>query len=166
MLSHSAAETHKIGIRLAANLSVPGVVLLRGSLGSGKTTLARGIAEGLGLNDPSLVTSPSFSLINIYQGRCRIYHIDLYRLEGARDIHSTGIDDFLGGEGITLVEWSERLTFGVEDAIRVELNDAGGDARSIRICYPASMRKARGRNSRRKKSAGRRPAMCQEPIMR
>jgi tRNA threonylcarbamoyl adenosine modification protein YjeE len=81
--SHSSEETHRIGIEIGKNLQIPGVVLLRGTLGMGKTTLARGIAEGLGLADTSRVCSPSFTLVNIYQGRCPIYHVDLYRLSGA-----------------------------------------------------------------------------------
>jgi tRNA threonylcarbamoyladenosine biosynthesis protein TsaE len=79
-----------------------------GDLGAGKTTLTRGIAQGLGLADTSLVNSPSFTLVNVYQGICPIYHVDLYRLEGARDLYSIGLDDFMGSEGVTIIEWSER----------------------------------------------------------
>ena len=86
------------------------MVFLRGSLGTGKTTLTRGIAQGLGIKDPSLVNSPSFTLVNIYYGRCPIYHVDLYRLDGERDLYSIGLDDFLGKDGVTVVEWSERLS--------------------------------------------------------
>jgi tRNA threonylcarbamoyladenosine biosynthesis protein TsaE len=132
-LSKSAEETREIGIELARSLSVPGVVLLRGDLGTGKTTLTRGIAEGLGLKDPSRVNSPSFTLINVYHGDCPIYHVDLYRLHGARDLYSIGLDDFMGAEGVTIVEWSERLSFSLEGAIEVELKDAGGDKRIIII---------------------------------
>jgi tRNA threonylcarbamoyl adenosine modification protein YjeE len=71
-LSKSPEETMKIGLELARTLPVPGVVLLRGGLGAGKTTLTRGIAQGLGLSDTSLVNSPSFTLVNVYQGACPI----------------------------------------------------------------------------------------------
>jgi tRNA threonylcarbamoyladenosine biosynthesis protein TsaE len=132
-ISKSPEETVKIGMEFARLLPVPGVVLLRGDLGTGKTTLTRGIAQGLGLKDPSLVNSPSFTLINIYQGTCPIYHVDLYRLHGARDLYSIGLDDFLGKEGVTIVEWSERLAFSLEGAIEIELKDAGDDQRKLRI---------------------------------
>jgi tRNA threonylcarbamoyladenosine biosynthesis protein TsaE len=132
-ISKSPEETMKIGMELARSLPVPGVILLRGDLGTGKTTLTRGIAQGLGLKDPSLVNSPSFTLINVYQGSCPIYHVDLYRLHGARDLYSIGLDDFLGKEGVTIVEWSERLAFSLEGAIEIELKDAGDDQRKLRI---------------------------------
>jgi tRNA threonylcarbamoyladenosine biosynthesis protein TsaE len=132
-LSKSPEETMNIGFELARTLSVPGVVLLRGGLGAGKTTLTRGIAQGLGLGDTSLVNSPSFTLVNVYQGACPIYHVDLYRLDGARDLYSIGIDDFLGKEGITIIEWSERLLFPLDGSVEVTIEDAGDDQRILSI---------------------------------
>jgi tRNA threonylcarbamoyladenosine biosynthesis protein TsaE len=132
-LSKSPEETMQIGMDLAQSLPVPGVVLLRGSLGCGKTTLTRGIAQGLGLSDPSLVNSPSFTLVNVYPGACPIYHVDLYRLDGARDLYSIGIDDFLGKEGVSIIEWSERLLFPLKGAVEIEIEDAGGDQRILKI---------------------------------
>jgi tRNA threonylcarbamoyladenosine biosynthesis protein TsaE len=109
-------------------------VLLRGALGTGKTTLTRGIAQGLGLEDLSLVSSPSFTIVNVYHGRCPIYHVDLYRLEGARDLYSIGLDDFLGTEGVTVVEWSERLSgYCGPDTVQIEIEDAGAERRKIRL---------------------------------
>jgi len=131
--SSSSEETHRIGIEIGKTLSIPGVVLLRGALGMGKTTLTRGIAEGLGLADSDRVCSPSFTLVNIYRGRCPIYHVDLYRLSGARDLYSTGIDDFIGKDGVTIVEWSERLTEFFPGAVEIEITDAGGDSRIMKI---------------------------------
>lgn len=131
--SSSPEETHQIGIEIARMLPVPGVVLLRGTLGMGKTTLTRGIAEGLGLEDTGCVCSPSFTLVNVYQGHCPIYHVDLYRLEGARDLYSIGIDDFIDRDGVTVVEWSERLSELFPDAVEIELTDAGGDSRLLHI---------------------------------
>jgi tRNA threonylcarbamoyladenosine biosynthesis protein TsaE len=133
VVSNSPEDTQRIGLELARRLRVPGVVLLRGALGTGKTTMTRGIAQGLGLEDLSLVNSPSFTLINIYHGSCPIYHVDLYRLQGNRDIYSIGLEDFLGREGVTIVEWSERLGYSVGRAIEVELEDAGDDRRILRI---------------------------------
>ncbi len=137
VVSGSPSETRALGICLATELPIPGVVLLSGALGSGKTTLTRGIAEGLGLKDASVVCSPSFTLVNIYQGRCPIYHVDLYRIQGERDLRSVGIDEFLDKDGVTIVEWSDRLSFSVPDAYRVLLEDAGGQNRRIQICRPA-----------------------------
>jgi tRNA threonylcarbamoyladenosine biosynthesis protein TsaE len=137
VLSKSPEDTQKIGRELAASLPVPGIVLLRGALGTGKTTLTRGIAQGLGLEDPGLVNSPSFTLLNIYQGACPIYHVDLYRLRGARDLHLIGLDDFFGREGVTVVEWSERLNSPVGMATEIEIEDAGDDLRLLHILSPA-----------------------------
>ena len=133
MISRSAEETQKIGFQIARQLRVPSVVLLCGALGTGKTTLARGIALGMGIEDGSLISSPSFTLVNIYAGRCRVFHVDLYRLESERDIRSTGLDEFLGLNGVTIVEWGERLPAWPDDAVVVDLEDAGGDTRIIEI---------------------------------
>jgi tRNA threonylcarbamoyladenosine biosynthesis protein TsaE len=141
VISKSPEETQRIGCELARSLPVPGIVLLRGALGTGKTTLTRGIAEGLGIVDPDLVSSPSFTLVNIYQGACPIYHVDLYRLRGERDLYLTGLDDFLGRDGVTVVEWSEHLTFAPVSATEVEIEDAGDDLRVLHIMSPASGRK-------------------------
>jgi tRNA threonylcarbamoyladenosine biosynthesis protein TsaE len=144
----SEDETHAFGRRLAATVTVPGVILLRGSLGAGKTTLARGIAEGLGA-DPVEVHSPSFTLVNIYRGRCPIYHVDLYRVEGPGDLSSIGLDDFLGVEGVTIVEWSERLAYPVDSAVTVEITDSGAERREFAV-YSADRIGARPRLRRKR----------------
>lgn len=138
IITESSEETCRIGSDIARKIRVPGVILLRGDLGSGKTTLTRGIAQGLGLKDPTLVNSPSFTLVNIYQGDCPIYHVDLYRLGSDRDLYSIGLDEFLGKEGVTVVEWSERLSYSIEQAIEIEITDAGDDRRVIHIHLPAT----------------------------
>ena len=141
LISRSPEETHDLGFQIAQDLRVPGVVLLRGALGTGKTTLARGIACGLGLEDPTAVSSPSFTLVNTYQGRCPIYHVDLYRVQSERDLETVGIDEFLGERGITIVEWGERITFPLRNDIVVELEDAGGETRRLRIHQGKTERK-------------------------
>ena len=144
-VTRSPEETEALGRRIARGLTVPCVVLLRGSLGTGKTTLARGIATGLGLEDSSLVNSPSFTLVNIYKAKHLIYHVDLYRLEGERDFRSVGIEDFFGEDGVTIVEWGERLPFPARSALAVDLDDAGGDTRVITVSKPI-----RGKHKSRK----------------
>lgn len=141
IFSRSPEQTRRAGLEIARSLSIPGIVLLRGALGTGKTTLTRGIAQGLGLDDPGLVSSPSFTLINIYNGICPIYHVDLYRLGDERDLYSIGLDDFLGREGVTIIEWSERLAEDLEDAIIVEIEDAGDDRRMLHIISPGTWKK-------------------------
>ncbi|MBU6150466.1 MAG: tRNA (adenosine(37)-N6)-threonylcarbamoyltransferase complex ATPase subunit type 1 TsaE [Chloroflexi bacterium] len=106
MVSHGSAQTHRIGVRLGSMFTGGEIVLLDGDLGAGKTVLARGIAEGLGVTDP--VTSPTFTIIHEYEGRLPLAHIDLYRLSGNGDISPTGIDDYLRGDGVTVVEWPGR----------------------------------------------------------
>jgi tRNA threonylcarbamoyladenosine biosynthesis protein TsaE len=95
--------------------------------------MTRGLAHGLGLKDPALVHSPSFTIVNIYHGRCTIYHVDLYRVRGSRDLRSVGLEDFFGKDGITIVEWGERLAATDRSSVKVELQDAGDDRRIIRI---------------------------------
>jgi tRNA threonylcarbamoyladenosine biosynthesis protein TsaE len=130
--SRSPEETERLGCELARAVPIPGVVFLCGSLGTGKTTLARGFARGFGLHNPALVHSPSFTIVNIYQGRCPIYHVDLYRLAGERDLSSIGLEDFLGQDGVTIIEWGERLGSYRDADLVVELEDSGGDTRIIR----------------------------------
>jgi tRNA threonylcarbamoyladenosine biosynthesis protein TsaE len=130
--SRSPEETKRFCAMIARSIQIPGVILLRGSLGAGKTTLTCGIAQGLGIDDSSLVNSPSFTLVNIYQGICPIYHVDLYRLDGQNDLYSIGLM-ISGKEGLTVIEWSEKLRSPLEQATEIELEDAGDDRRLLRV---------------------------------
>jgi tRNA threonylcarbamoyladenosine biosynthesis protein TsaE len=103
----SEAETIALGERLGRQIS-RGVVLLIGNLGAGKTTLAKGIVQGLGAGDADEVSSPTFTLIHEYGGG-RVYHIDLYRLDEPREVESLGLDELYGREALILIEWGERF---------------------------------------------------------
>ena len=133
LVTHGEAETTRAGVELAADLAPGDVVLLIGDLGLGKTVLARGIATGLGV-DPSEVHSPTFTLVNQYQGRVPVHHVDLYRIERESDLGELGLEEILGGEGVAIVEWGERLgRYGVRDGLEVSFVDRGGTEREIRI---------------------------------
>jgi tRNA threonylcarbamoyladenosine biosynthesis protein TsaE len=133
LVTRSPEETHALGVSLARQLNPPCTVLLSGSLGAGKTALARGIAVGAGLDDPARVSSPSFALVNRYEGKVPIYHVDLYRLEGERDLASVGLEEFMDRSGITIVEWGERIELPMASAVRIAILDLGGDSREFTI---------------------------------
>jgi tRNA threonylcarbamoyladenosine biosynthesis protein TsaE len=127
----SAEETFELARNMAAGFKGTEVVLLIGELGAGKTVFAKGIASGAGVADPERVSSPSFTLVNVYQGKHPIYHIDLYRLEREAEITDLGWEDMIG-QGIVVVEWAEKLTFPV-GGIVVRIETAGDDERRITI---------------------------------
>lgn len=128
----SADETRHLGLELAARLRPDGTALLFGDLGSGKTVLTQGIAKGLGL-DPALVQSPTFTLIHEYdRGPARLVHIDLYRLE-AEEVEAIGVEEFLAGDGVKVVEWADRLPW-LPSAVEVRLRmGASPDEREVEI---------------------------------
>jgi tRNA threonylcarbamoyladenosine biosynthesis protein TsaE len=107
--SGSAAETVALGERLGALLGEGDFIALTGELGSGKTQFARGVAVGVGVDPAVPVTSPTYTLVNPYQGRLPLYHFDLYRLVNANEIADLGFEEFFYGSGVCLVEWAERL---------------------------------------------------------
>ena len=130
-LTYSEQETIDLAHRLAAGLTCGAVILLHGDLGSGKTAFVRGVARGLGI-DPDQVTSPTFVIIQEYRGSAALFHVDLYRLEGAAAIDDLGIQE-LSGEGIVAIEWADRLPRPIAGAMQVTLEDAGGDVRRITV---------------------------------
>lgn len=122
----SEEATQQLGRTLARELAPDGVLLLSGELGSGKTVLARGVAEALGI-DPRRVQSPTFTLIAEHEGeRGRLVHVDLYRLEPG-EIGSLGLDELLAGPGVKVVEWAERLPWPVPGAVHLALARLPGD---------------------------------------
>ena len=107
--SHSLEETQKLGENLGTPIAAPALLALTGELGSGKTAFVQGLARGLGVPQEYYITSPSFTLINEYPGRRRLFHVDLYRLENYTDLEETGLYDILEGDGVVAVEWAEKL---------------------------------------------------------
>ncbi len=120
--SHSEEETLTIGRRIGQQLRPPFAILLFGELGSGKTVLTRGLVRGMGVDDPSVVHSPTFTLVNEYTGRWGpIHHIDLYRLESLRDLYSIGLDEILVGQDITIIEWAEKLLIQPQKSVSIHI---------------------------------------------
>jgi tRNA threonylcarbamoyladenosine biosynthesis protein TsaE len=130
-ISGSENETFDLAKKLARSFEGKEVVLLMGELGAGKTVFAKGIAAGLGLEDAHQVHSPSFTLVNIYQAKYTVFHIDLYRLENRSEIENLGWEDYLDS-GVIVVEWGERLEMDVE-AIRVTIEVLDDDTRKITV---------------------------------
>ncbi len=126
-ITHSADETIAFGRRLAAELTPPLIVLLRGELGAGKTTLVKGIAEGFEAALAEDVTSPTFTLVHEYRGpRVTLYHIDLYRIDTQRDLETLGLDDLLAPNCILLIEWGEKFPrFDRDKDVEITLEQVG-----------------------------------------
>lgn len=133
IITNNAKETLKFGRKFSSQLKAGDIVCLFGELGSGKTTFVKGLAQGLGI-DPDVVNSPTFVLLNVHEGQLPLYHFDLYRLEDVKEILALGYEEYFYGEGITVVEWAERLkTLMPKKYVRVELFHQGENKRLIKI---------------------------------
>ena len=132
-ISKNPGETKKIGREISKLIKKNSVVLLTGALGAGKTVLVKGICEGLKVT--GFVNSPSFKLINEYHGKIPVYHIDLYRLNSEADIDGLGLDDYLFGGGVTLIEWAEKLAgcSPAESGFRVNIKSGKDGTRLIEL---------------------------------
>jgi tRNA threonylcarbamoyladenosine biosynthesis protein TsaE len=112
--THSRDDTLSLGKKIGRHLEAGDIVLLFGDLGAGKTTLTQGIARGLGVAKKEYVRSPTFTLVNEYQGKVPVFHIDLYRIASFQELEDLGLEEVFSGEGISIVEWAEKL-FARED---------------------------------------------------
>lgn len=147
-VTHSSEETVAKGREIARQLRPPVLVLLRGDLGSGKTTLTKGIISGLGAAKEEDVTSPTFNLVHEFRPPAstaaaqpqahpqfaKVYHVDLYRIENFHDLESIGLEDALSENAILIIEWPERFTLRSDwPTLEIHLDHAGGDSRRISI---------------------------------
>lgn len=135
-MSHSVDETMQIGRDVGDHLVAGDVIALIGDLGAGKTHFVKGVAAAHGV-DPATVSSPTFTIAHEYSGRTPIYHLDLYRLEDTSELLRSGADDYIGGDGICLIEWPEKAeSLLPQSTILVRIVHAGEDTREINI-YPS-----------------------------
>ena len=131
-LTNSPRETEAVGEALAKILQPGAVIAYRGDLGAGKTAFTRGLARGLGYDEP--VTSPTYTIVNEYLGgRLPLFHFDMYRLASSDDLWDIGWEDYLDRGGICAVEWSENVADALEDPVLITIEKLGEDARRITI---------------------------------
>ena len=130
--THSPEETQKVGVQIGQRLKPGDVVGLVGDLGVGKTCLTQGIARGVGIGKDQIVNSPSYILINQYAGKIPIYHIDLYRLNRLEEIVDLGLEEYLEGDGICVIEWADRMQELLpENAIHIRITGEDEFTRTI-----------------------------------
>ncbi len=135
----SGADTIQLGRKLARLLHPPQLLILQGDLGTGKTTLVKGIAQALDAADPDEVTSPTFTLLHEYDGSLdgqsvKLFHLDVYRIEGERQLETLGLDDLLTPDALVLVEWGEKFKSIRKKATgEIVIASEGGDARRITV---------------------------------
>jgi tRNA threonylcarbamoyladenosine biosynthesis protein TsaE len=163
-ISHSSEETIAKGREIAAKLRPPVIVMLSGELGSGKTTLTKGIISGLGAAREEEVTSPTFTLVHLFHCKtltapssgfavnsqvphpCKVYHVDLYRIENFTDLESLGLEDALREQAVVIIEWPDRFTFRTDwSRVEIRLEHVGGDSRRIVIAGQESSQGAEER---------------------
>jgi tRNA threonylcarbamoyladenosine biosynthesis protein TsaE len=138
-ITRSGADTIEVGRKLAHLLIPPQLLLLKGDLGTGKTTLVKGIAQELDAAEPDEVTSPTFTLLHEYDGSLhgkaiKLYHIDVYRLESERQLETLGLDELLTPDALVLVEWGEKFKSIRKKATgEIEISSVGGDERRITV---------------------------------
>jgi tRNA threonylcarbamoyladenosine biosynthesis protein TsaE len=135
IVSDSVEKTFEIGRKIGLLLEPAKVVCLTGPLGSGKTTLIKGIAAGAGASQPKLVNSPTFVIVNEYQGRFNIFHIDAYRINTVVEFEALGFEEFIGPDSVVLIEWADKVAqaLGSLDCIHIEMQHNSRNSRIIRL---------------------------------
>jgi tRNA threonylcarbamoyladenosine biosynthesis protein TsaE len=134
IITYSSEETTNWGREFAKRLTAPVLILLTGDLGSGKTTLTKGIVAGLGAASEDEVTSPTFTLVHVYGKAAKVYHADLYRIESFHDFETLGLEDVFAKPAVVILEWSERFPLQSPwPRVRIRLEHHGGDSRRISI---------------------------------
>ena len=135
LVSNSPEQTIELGCKIGSQLKGGEIIAVCGALGSGKTHLIKGIADGVGAKDSKEVTSPTFVVVNEYAGRLDIYHVDVYRLDSVAEFEMLGFDDFCYPQSVVLIEWADKIESALQgiDYIRFELNHSGKTRRKIRI---------------------------------
>lgn len=132
LFSNSAETTIKIGEIIGANLKKGDIIAFKGTLAAGKTTLTKGIATSLSIDE--VITSPTFTLVSEYEGKLPLYHFDVYRLDTVEDFLNLGSEEMLYGEGICVIEWSEKIESALpKDAIIIEIEIHTPETRKIII---------------------------------
>jgi tRNA threonylcarbamoyladenosine biosynthesis protein TsaE len=132
--SFSLDETQAIGQKIGKIVVVGTLITLYGSLGSGKTSFVQGLARGLGVPPDYYITSPTYTLINDYPGRYRLYHVDLYRIDGIDEAEDIGLYEIMEGDGITAIEWADRIEKDLpSDRVRLEFETNSDDSRAITL---------------------------------
>ena len=134
VITRSADETTDWGRQFATRLTPPVLVLLYGELGSGKTTLTKGIVAGLGAASEDEVTSPTFTLVHVYGHAAKVYHADLYRIENFHDFETLGLEEVFGKPAVVILEWAERFPLNSPwPQIRIRLEHLGEDRRRLSV---------------------------------
>ena len=134
VVTHSAEETIALGRSLVSDLAPPKLVLLRGDLGAGKTTLVKGIAKGFEAAEEENVTSPTFTLIHEYGQQHKVYHVDLYRLDRVGEVAGLGLEELFEQDSVVLVEWGERFPqIMPAERIEIRIETGEGDQREITV---------------------------------
>lgn len=138
IITHSAEQTIEWGGEFAKRLKAPVLVLLTGDLGTGKTTLTKGLVSGLKAANEDEVTSPSFTLVHVYGKKNKVYHADLYRVESFHDFETLGLEDLFAIPAVVILEWSEKFPLQSPwPLVRLRLEHLGGDSRRITVLEPS-----------------------------
>jgi tRNA threonylcarbamoyladenosine biosynthesis protein TsaE len=142
MQTSGVAETVMLGNRVGALLQPGDVIALVGQLGVGKTHLVKGIAEGVGIKDQSVVSSPSYILMNHYRGRLPIYHFDAYRLESPEEMYDIDCMEFFWGDGVSIIEWADKIMECLpDDHINITMETINDTTRDIFLSYSGERHK-------------------------